>query len=265
MKKIFILPTVVIAFSLLTGYQSASAKSPASSSNNNVGHKIILSDHPEETNLNVLYDRAINGITDSTLKEKIPSPTVNIQRISSGNNYISPAKLDVSSTDLKTKTYTTAQVLSTTETDDITTQNVAVTSFVTVQPLASSGSQSDSKTDSSISVRAYSTVHYSVKSIKGPDGIKETSASGGWKILDSSASLSGRTVLLGTSGLSTANGFGTVQKVTHDPSGNTWSYDTPSSWVYVLKGNDYETVGATTTVTIHGHGSSWKLQFTNNL
>ncbi|MFX3617033.1 MAG: hypothetical protein ACE3JK_05875 [Sporolactobacillus sp.] len=106
MKKIFVLSSLIIAVSLLTGYQNASAKSSDSSNNNN--HTIVLTKHSEETDLNVLYDRAVHGITDSSIKTKLPSPTVNVQRVLNNNNYTDPSNLRASSADFKTKTYSTA-------------------------------------------------------------------------------------------------------------------------------------------------------------
>lgn len=236
-----------------TPLQGVHAQSVQPSSSNNV---TVLSQQPEETNLNTLYDRAIHGKSDIPIKDA--DAAVKLTKVN-GSKSISSL---TASNNLTTKKYSTAQILKTTKSGDTTTQDVALTTFVTVQPMAS-GSINDSKYDSTYSVKAYSTVYYSTSTINGASCIKFVKVVGGWNQLDSQVSLSGRTTWFGCSGPSSKTGIAIDQNTTKTTSANSFTYTAPTSWIYVIK-SGITSCSATLKVTIHRGGSSWTLQLTNS-
>jgi hypothetical protein len=259
MKKLFMIFPLVFALLLTVGFTNASAEQPSKKSLKTV----VLSQKKEDTNIDSLFYKATHGISDIPLS-KLPTATLNIQNITNKTSPFS-ANSDLLATqdNLTSKIDTTAQVLKTTQNGDTTTQDIAVTSFVTIQPMAS-GSTSGSKWDPSYSVKTYSTFHYSTMSVSGIDSIKETSVNGGWTISDSSVSLSGRSVHYGCSGIASSTGFGVDQYSTKYPSGNSFSYNTPSTWKYIDKGADFMALGVNTYVTLKRGSSTWSLTFINS-
>ena len=259
MKKILLL-ILLVSLLFTTGFENVKAAILPKHQQKT----IIVSQKNEETNLNTLYYKAKHGISDIKTSE-LPKPSIQIKNISNKNdvslfstNAVSPSNT------LSSDVSSTAQVLKDTKTGNVEIKEVAVTSFATIQPLASSASQSGSKYDSSKSVKAYSTFYYSLKSIKGVSAIKETRVKGGWKIADSSVSISGRTVNYGCSGISTSSGIIKDQATEKHPKGN-FNYGTPSSWNYIIKNASYMVLGVTTKVTLkRGSRSKWSLRLVNS-
>lgn len=244
MKKLFTLLLMLTLLLSSVAFQTAHAKTVPTAT------KKIIFQKQEITDLNTLFNRAINGKSD----------------ISTGNLRssikLSDDKDNIQTNDINKPTvnqYITAQVLKESQTNTGVEKDIAVTTFVTVNPLVTSSTRSGSKWDSSYAVKAYSTIYYSSKiGSNGMTYYKLTRAKGGWTNGDSSISLSGRKVVMGCSGNEAE------QRVTHYPSGMTWDYYAPSSWVYV-SGVLKPPVGATSYVTLKRGGSTWTLTYTNNM
>jgi len=161
------------------------------------------------------------------------------------------------------KQFRTAQLLKVTQNGDKTTKEYAVTTFGVICPMGSVVREDD-KWDNSYSVRAYSTIYVLKSTCKGSDCYKLQYAEGGWDIADGSVSVSGRKVILGSSGTNPNNGLFISQDVTYYPSSNTYFYDAPyMDWTYIVR-NSYMNVGSTSFATLKRGTSSWKLTLTNN-
>lgn len=246
--------------------------------NDNQKAKTIES-HQEITDLNKLYERAQKGISDlSFSSEKSLSTKSSLSLKEKSNN-----------NELNFHKYQTAQLLTVKQEADgtkiktyaVTTMEVAPTQTVktnTIAPknnlirMSVDASKSDSKWDSTIGVKAYSTVYYDNKT--DPRGSKHWDMSkvkGGWKVTDNRYSLSGMKVTYGQNGWSYwKGGVVTGQVSTKYPKGTTFSYTVPSSWKPVVANGSFSVegsaVGCTSYVKIKKSGSkSWSLSFTNNL
>lgn len=117
-------------------------------------------------------------------------------------------------------------------------------------------SNNRSKWDDSGSVKAISTSYFTVKNdSSGVHHAKLTSANGNWSVQQTGVNLSNRSVVYGTVGLSSfGNAFG--QKDTIDPSGNSWTVTTPSSWVHAETGTSESSIGTIASVKLSGRTSS---------
>jgi hypothetical protein len=118
------------------------------------------------------------------------------------------------------------------------------------------GSQTNSKTNASYTVRSYSTIYWERKTSGGLNYIRLTRVSGGWTLLDSNFTLSNRKVVYGQTPLTKVDD-------TKYPTGNTFNYYTPSTWGWENDGSSV-TIGATTYVTMKRGTSSSTQTFTNN-
>lgn len=225
----------------------------------------------EITNVDELHQRATKGISDIPLKD-IPFSTIQLTSTNSPQN--------INASQLQTKEYSTAQLLSETQSGSTTTENYAVTKFVDVLQTPTltassvngaliahslgSGSETNSYNDPTISVEDYSTIYVSLSSYGGTQTIKLTSASGGWKMLDPSVTCTNRNALFGTSGINPVGGAVVSETVPYNNiSSYTFSHSTPSNWAYVFR-NAYCAVGVTQSCTLHRGGSTWTFTWSNN-
>lgn len=117
-------------------------------------------------------------------------------------------------------------------------------------------SNNRSKWDNSGSVKATSTSYFSVKNdSSGVHHAKLTNANGNWSIQQSGVFLSDRSVVYGTTGISSfGNAFG--QKNTIYPSEFSWSVTAPSSWVHAETGTGNSIIGTTANVKLTGRTTS---------
>lgn len=240
MKKIISLLVISIIF--LTGFNSVSlAKSSETKSVFN-----------REKSIEESYEDAINGISD--LQENpigLSSITINSKTNDTSSNV---------------KQYSTTQILSETVKKDSVEQKIAVTVFNNVslkqqsnESISTMDDKGRSEWDSSLGVRAHSRIYYTISKKDNVRYAKLNKITGGWKIDDSSIKLSKRTVRYGSSGWPSG-----TQKATKNPSGNSYSYNAPSSWgKTAIEGG--RAVGSTSVVTLKRGGSTWTLTLVNNL
>ncbi|MER3123652.1 hypothetical protein ABQG71_21075 [Bacillus altitudinis] len=240
MKKIISLLVISIIF--LTGFNSVSLAQ--SSETKSVFNR--------EKSIEESYEDAINGISD--LQEN--SIGLSAVNINSKTN-------DTSSS---VKQYSTTQILSETVKEDSVEQKIAVTVFNNValkqqsnDNIRTMDDKGRSEWDSSLGVRAHSRIYYTISKKDNVRYAKLNKITGGWKIDDSSIKLSKRTVRYGSSGWPSG-----TQKATKNPSGNSYSYNAPSSWKKTaIEGG--RAVGSTSVVTLKRGGSTWTLTLVNNL
>lgn len=240
MKKIISLLVISIIF--LTGFNSVSLAQ--SSETKSVFNR--------EKSIEESYEDAINGISD--LQEN--SIGLSAVNINSKTN-------DTSSS---VKQYSTTQILSETVKEDSVEQKIAVTVFNNValkqqsnDNIRTMDDKGRSEWDSSLGVRVHSRIYYTISKKDNVRYAKLNKITGGWKIDDSSIKLSKRTVRYGSSGWPSG-----TQKATKNPSGNSYSYNAPSSWKKTaIEGG--RAVGSTSVVTLKRGGSTWTLTLVNNL
>ncbi|MDE8563289.1 hypothetical protein PNH38_05235 [Anoxybacillus rupiensis] len=234
----------------------------------------VVEKNKEVTDLNILFENAKRGKSDLNEKQ--------LQKLASKAELKADDK-EPNSLNLNVETFETSQLLETREYEDGSVEkDYAITTFAIANEPTNTlstvsdegGSQNRYKWDSTLGVKAYSTVYYSI--VSDPRGSKHwdiTSVSGGWQIEDNTYILSGMKVVIGQNGWSYWGGIVTAQSVTKYPSSRTYSYTAPSSWVPVVASGSFTPtgsgVGMNSTVTIKrdsAHNtSSWTLSLTNNL
>ena len=118
--------------------------------------------------------------------------------------------------------------------------------------------------DSSYSVYGQVTYYYSTFQSHGNTGYLLTSVAGGWTVLDSSVTLSDRSVYYACEGFVLTNqGISSIdfsQYCTKYPGTNSFSYNTGFT-NYIINDGNAGTMGATSEVTLrHGGSSVWTLE-----
>lgn len=233
MKKFFITLIGILVISLFTGIDFASA------------------DEYQGKSLEESYEDAINGISNISLDELYDfSTNVEVKN----KSFSSDERLNV-------KEYKTAEILS--KSNDST--EIMITTFhdISVEEdgnmiKPSIDDQVDDKFDSSYSVQAFSRIFVSLATIDNMPHAKLTRVTGGWNHLDYTVSLSNRKVIYGSIGAPAT----TLQRVITYPSGNSFSYNAPSSWVHVNL-NFLHQVGANSFITLTKGSSVWDLELFN--
>lgn len=224
--------------------------------NANSDEKIVFETEPI-TDLDILYERAENGISDK--REKMINTKAVLQKI--GSNKLS--EIDI---------VQTTQCIKITEEDKGQKQtSYATTIFASIPNLPSllksyDEYDYDEDEDSTYSVRAYSTIYWNeyedqYEILYG----NLEKVIGGWQILDSRVYLSNRHVINGQCGWTMTNRYKEYSQNKY-PSSNTYSYTTPSSWLPVKFNPSAPPMelGSTSNVTITFGSNSWSFQFTNN-
>jgi len=234
----------------------------------------VVEKNKEITDLNILFENAKKRKSDLNEEQ--------LEKLASKAELKANSKKS-NSPDPKMETFETAQLLEVREYESgIVEEDYAVTTFVIVDEptttvsAASSegGSQYRYKWDSTLGVKAYSTVYYRI--VSDPRGSRHwdiTSVSGGWQVEESTYILSGMKVVVGQNGWSYWGGTVSGQTITKYPSSRTYSYTVPDSWVPVVASGSFSPtgsgVGTHSTVTIKRDSpyntSSWTLSLTNNL
>lgn len=137
----------------------------------------------------------------------------------------------------------------------------ALTTVSAIAPARAGGSTYKYDYDSTVSVKAYSTIYYSTKVSGGLTYYCLTSASGGYTILDSSVAVTSQSVHCVETGLNTSS-F-TIDKHSYaNPSSNSWSTSTGfSDYIYLT---DYGLFGAKYTLNLKRTSGSSTWSFTLN-
>ncbi|WP_110931587.1 hypothetical protein [Paenibacillus bouchesdurhonensis] len=249
-KKLFILTLVVVLFS---SFGSISFAEPKADSGGTVIYQA-----EEITDLDVLFDRAKNGISDVTNDSE--QALFVVQSPSDNNDNI--------------KQYTTTQKLLAVQNGEELVETFSKVSFLVITNDYNSsengnlirpfGSKEEEEWDSGYGLRAYSKVNYTRTLNNNVYAYKLDSVSGGWDKSDSRYILSDRKVVYGISGNAQGSGIGVSRSSGNlYPSGNTFSYTAPSSWP-ALETN--LKMGVNTYITIErGTSSTWTLHHQNNL
>ncbi|MDI6879899.1 MAG: hypothetical protein QMC95_13450 [Desulfitobacteriaceae bacterium] len=214
------------------------------------------------TDKNVLFNRAVLGITDLADKEISPKAELVNKKAGKKRNL---------------KTYTTTQLVKEVKySDGKSIKTYATTSFTVIKPkdlstskfsIQSDGSKSDSLWDQTLGVQAYSTIYWNYTKYAGDSltyvGLVEVS--GGWTIYDSTEGVNNTSVLYGQAGI---GHYGYVQvSMTHYPLYLDYDYFSPSSWDPVYNYSS-STIGSTSHAKVFeltNPSSMWDLVFTNNI
>lgn len=257
MKKLLL--SITFTLILLMNITSVAFASATEEINANEEY-IVAEEFEEITDLDVLYQRAKNGVNeDMSVNIDLKLNAVNVSPLGPG---------------LETEDYTTSQLLKVETNDDgevmetyatTTFTDVYDTSNVSINPYGSGSSYQD-QLDPTLGLRAYSTVYYNTLTKSGVSHRDLTKVSGGWSILDSKYAITNQKVTYGAKGWSRYEGGTNGQSATKYPNGRTFSYTVPSSWNPVAStGGNGQTFGVTTFVKIHKPNYSWNYTFTNNI
>lgn len=254
-KSISIFLAAFVVFLTMNVVMAADLKEP----------KIIFEKN-EIKDIDILYSMAKNNISDISASNML-------------NNDMIAAIYDDEGNRANLKSYRTAQILKQQiEKDGSITTEVAETSIIDLNDPVNqnavtwtpgSGNKTNEDWDTSLSVKAYSTIYYKyvTPSSGGKIGVLLTSATGGWTISDASVSISNRSVTLGCNGgVSAYSGGGTVanQTLQYYPSGNTFSYST--NFTKYVETDAFSTVGCNTQCTLkRGTSSTWTLSSQNRI
>jgi len=248
MKKLSSLLATMFLLTTIFGGVSAFASSPEEK-------EIVLFEAEPITDVEVLLERAKNGISDSNgeIATFTNKPSLSVQSIkTTGVEDEDEFKQDF---------YETTQKLKVVQKGDDIIETYNTTSFAVL----SEGRKYETQPDSSGGVVAYSTVTYD----RVPNGhlalYKLIKVSGGWNVHDSSISLSNREYTYGASGNS-VNGAPVSQSSGPQSTGelNAFQQNAPSAWVYVDSVDLL--MGVTSVVDLsRGTSSKWKLTFMNLL
>lgn len=229
----------------------------------------IIFSKEEITDIDTLYERAKEGITDI---ESLPfdNETVLIKE-EIDNEEIKTEELNTMEIDDDKDNEEVLETLSTTQKlktivygDDETVDFYATTVFVDVteedllevsQEFTAAGEQEDDYNPNG-TVRSYSTIYWQDRGSGSTREFRLTSASGGWTRIDSQVSISNRVARLGQTGE-------TAKEYT--PTANTFNYSAPSTWNWLNRNSELNLIGCTTEITITRGTSSWKQVFKNNL
>lgn len=256
MKKIFYLSALLIIFTLSSAFNAFAAENIAS-----------LKKQLEITDLDILYEKAQNGISDN--KEMDAQLQQNSTAILSGD------KGTFSTNDV----LSTTQKLTSEQTGEGLEESYVTTTFANVnfdelskdsiiQPFAI-GDQGDDEYDTTVSVKAYSRIYYSTSTKNNVTHYAITKVTGGWISYDAYVSFKNAKVSITQQGTTNysgcTNGYCKDQTVTNTVSGSTFTYTDPmTSWKPVTK-NDYTLIAVKQTATLYDSSSSWGFTFDNNL
>lgn len=212
----------------------------------NINSSKIIFQKEVITDTDALFDRAVKGITDKNGGTFTPNAIA--------ENKETGEKIPV-------KTFSTTQLAKQENLADGSIKNTYVTTSFAV--LSFDGSQYKHQWDGAYSVDAYSTIYWNEVYYSGDPNkyISLYKADGGWTINDNSVAVSNKKATIGQTGL-VYNGVFRQYSQTYSPSGLTFSYDAPNSWLPVFYINCV--VGCTTSATITRGGSSWSLNLINN-
>lgn len=211
----------------------------------------IIYEKSEIKDINKLLERAKNNVSDLNEDQNILQFEASLEENSKSNK----EKIELKAT---------SQLLKQTKKSDGTTISTYTTTIFTQDVsknigVLSQGSNRD-LWDGSLSVRAYSTYTFDRYEANGYVYHDILSCSGGWQRSDSTVGMSNRIVTYGASGPRYSNDAFVQQSNTAYPSGNTFSYTAPSSWVPVKTSFS---VGVSTWVTLSKGGSVWTLKLIN--
>ncbi|MGJ3195906.1 hypothetical protein [Peribacillus frigoritolerans] len=224
----------------------------------------IVIKYEQITDLNELYTRALNGISD------LSSQQDDIEKFD-----LSTKSVEIP--ELENQSYSTSQLLEVENVDGQFIETYATTTFHVAQDITDkieqqkqdtkiqpSASKNDDKWDSTLGVKAYSTITWSnVYDKNQVKHFKLTKITGGWSYNGAgNYVLSNRSAIVGQVG---PGSFGSTagQSKQMATSSNTYSYSIPSSWKAVIA-SKYNTCGVSTKIKITRGSSSWNLPFNNH-
>ncbi|WP_191567440.1 hypothetical protein [Metabacillus idriensis] len=255
--KVKVLSTALLSLLMVFNFSS----SPMASGN---GDSEVVK-YKQVTDLNELYERALNGISDLPEQEEKTFDSFTSTDLSEINS------------DFETQTNSTSQLLKVKNVNGKLVETYATTVFQVsqdatdrieqekqdnmIRPFAS---KSDDKWDSTYGVKAYATITWN--NVYDSNQVKHfdlTRVTGGWSYDGAGGYvLSNRSAIVGQVG---PGSFGSTsgQSKQVATSSNTYSYTVPASWKPVAS-TKYTSCGVSTNIKISRGSSSWTLPFTNH-
>jgi len=253
--------SIAISLSLML---FATIVAPVSASPKNIKSEVIYQKQ-EVKDLNLLYDKAQKGITE--IDQKHFAKNAEIQNQTTGLTY-------------KAKTFATTQLIKKEKmANGEVVESYATTSFAVIPELNADLTDTASQAstlapsnydgwkygqtwDSTSSCKAYATIYWAFVYNGTQKHVKLLSVDGGWTL--SGVTIASDYVNMGQTGLSSWTGYA-EQVTTFYPSGLTYSYSAPGSWVPVWA-DGVSIVGSSAYTTVRSRsGSTWSFWNTVNV
>lgn len=212
---------------------------------------VVIFETAPITDIDVLFERARNGITDAT------APTLNQSMTLSSKSLNVPVKEADEEVDVEY--YSTSQKVKAVQQGEDVTESYITTSF----SVLTAGSKYETTPDQSLGVVAYSTINYDRTTNGNLYNYKLISVTGGWNPHDSTISLSNRIVRYGITGNKSGGGFVNNQSGNVAVSVNAYGFTAPTSWGTVE--TSFMTMGSNSSVTLTRGSSQWVLNHFNNI
>jgi len=169
---------------LLSGFMVAASVPAFAVSDVSVKESKLLYQSQEIKNVDKLFERAKNGVSD-------------IESDKEGNGAVSQILKNKEGKQRDVRLYKTTQKLKEIKLANGETETQYATTVIASVSRTYDGNRSDSGSDVSVSVKSSSTFYWSNVTINGISCIKHQGASGSWVISDSNISISNRQVELG--------------------------------------------------------------------
>ncbi|KGR89548.1 hypothetical protein CD30_16480 [Ureibacillus massiliensis 4400831 = CIP 108448 = CCUG 49529] len=203
-----------------------------------------------ETNLDILYENAKNGISDlddNQMQEILENVEVQLTNKNPENNV-----LNVSETP-RVQTYSTAEIIE----SNGDTQLISFTTFSDVS-LNDNSNWNGSLYDSTGSVRAYATLIIEARVVNNVNGLRLLGTSGGWTIVDDHVkSITNRYVGIGNGGYGADGRFINESWGPYLLTSNTFNRTVNGS--FIVTAHEYQIV-TTTNATLSTASTSWDMQ-----
>lgn len=217
-----------------------------------VGQATVIYQKSEIRDVDKLFERAKNGISDIESDKEINGETIQVLKNKEGK------KRDV-------KLYRTTQKLKEIKLENGEIETQFATTVIASVSRAYDEKRSDSGSDRSVSVKSSSTLYWSNVTVKGVPSTQHQGASGSWAVQDFNISISNRQVELGAVGYSSES-FALNQYHTYDTPNNTFDFPAPSSFKPVATAKrGFFGVNTKCTVKEISTGDTWSFIFTNKL
>lgn len=215
------------------------------------GVSLTVIEYDEITDLDLLRERAKNGITHASIPFQMSSVLVLLEDPEMKNGKVKSVKREF-------PVYVTTQKLKTIKGKDFVEETFATTAFTTASTYTyQSYSKSSSTRDSGDTVESYGTIYYTIRKcsdcLQSSEDVKLNRAKGGWYDLDTHVSLSNREVEYGV--LQGPDGSDTVFAY---PTTNTFDYTSNSKY---QSNGDITYAGMVTVVTLTEGSNTWQHRF----
>lgn len=197
-----------------------------------------------------------------------------LDKFTNGKSYIQGDKKSKSNelVKLELNSLATSELIEVYEQDGVKTEVFSVTEFTEISQddlIGTLAAEKDygERVDETGGVKAYSTNNYNRTYDNGENScIDLVSVTGGWTVYDSSIGVGTKSINYGQTGRRCGSGSGVTQNGPNlYPTGRSYSYAVPTSYVGVTLTADSTVVGHRSVATLTRNSSKWTLTLVNNV